>query len=223
VHDGRQHGWWEPFTDGVQPERFVLDSPARFPALENDATAIHSFDIMFLHGLLQTEDYARAIYRAMLPHHSDDEIEQLVTLRVKRQDALRRTEPPPLEVQVVVDEAVLARPAGGPGVMAAQLAHLCELAELPHVRIQVLPFAAGVLRAHAGRFVLLDIPEELGSDVVYVEGSAGEAYLNQDSDVELYREVFADLVRHALPPAGSVAAIRRYQRLHGSGRQVPSV
>ena len=221
VRDGRQHGWWEPFTDGVQPERFVLDSPARYPALENDATAIHSFDIAFLHGLLQTEDYARAVFRAMLPHHSDDEIEQLVTLRVKRQDAVRRTEPRPLEVQVVLDEAVLARPAGGPDVMAAQLAHLCELAELSNVRIQVLPFAVSVLRAHAGRFVLLDIPEALGSDIVYVEGGAGEAYLNQESDVELYREVFADLVRHALPPAESVAAIRHYQRVHGSGRQAP--
>jgi hypothetical protein len=79
-----------------------------------------------------------------------------------------------------------------------------------------------VLCAHAGRFVLLDIPEALGSDVVYVEGGAGEAYLNQESDVELYREVFADLVRHALPPAESVASIRHYQRVHGSGWHAPS-
>jgi hypothetical protein len=216
VRDGRQHGWWEPLTEGVQPERFVLDSPWRYAALENDATAIRSFDPTFVHGLLQTEGYARAVLHALLPHHSDDEIDQLVALRVKRQDALFRVDPPPLEVQVVLDEAVLARPVGGTAVMLAQLEHLCEVSALPNVTVRVLPFAASLLRAHHGRFVLLAIPEGLGSDVVYVEGSAGEAYLDQESDVELYREVFADVLRHALPPDESLAAIRRYQRGHGS-------
>lgn len=216
VRDGRQQGWWVPLTEGVQPERFVLDSPARYASLENDATAIRSFDTTAVHGLLQTPDYARAVVRALLPHHSAEEIDRLVALRTKRQDALFRSDPPPLTVTVVLDEAVLARPVGGPGVMAAQLAHLRELALLPHVTVRVLPFAASMLRAHAGRFVLLSIPEGLGSDVVYIEGGAGEAYLDHDSDVELYQEVFVDVLRHALPVPASAKMISRYE-----GRYAP--
>lgn len=219
VRDGRQQGWWVPLTEGVQPERFVLESPARYASLENDATAIRSFDTTVVHGLLQTEDYARAVVSALLPHHSAEEIDRLVALRAKRQDALHRTDPPPLAVTVVLDEAVLARPVGGPGVMVTQLARLRELAALPHVAVRVLPFAASMLRAHAGRFVLLSIPEDLGSDVVYIEGGAGEAYLDHEPDVQLYQEVFADVLRHALPAAESLKMISRYQGRHAPPRR----
>jgi transcriptional regulator with XRE-family HTH domain len=223
VRDGRKQGWWEPLTEGVQPERFVLDSPARYASLENDATAIRSFDTTAVHGLLQTADYARAVVSALLPHHSADEIERLVALRIKRQDALYRTDPPPLSVTVVLDEAVLARPVGGPAVMAAQLAHLRDMAELPHVTVQVLPFAASMLRAHAARFVLLSIPEDLGSDLVYTEGGAGEAYLDHEPDVELYEEIFADVLNHALPVSASMVMISRYEGQHApSTRKAPT-
>lgn len=214
VRDGRQQGWWVPLTEGVPPERFVLDWPSRYTSLENDATAIRSFDTTVVHGSLQTGDYARAVIRALLPHHSAEEIDRLVALRVKRQEALRRTDPPPLGVDVVLDESVLARPVGGAAVMAAQLAHLTELSALPHVTIRVLPFAASVVRAHAGRFVLLSIPEELGSDIVYIEGGAGDVYLDHEADVELYREVFADVLGRALPATVSMKMITRYQRQH---------
>lgn len=209
VKDGRQHGWWEPLTEGVAPERYVMDSPGRYAALENDATAVRSFDITVVHGLLQTPDYARAVLTALLPQHLPAEIDRLILLRLQRQDALRRVDPPPLELVALLDEAVLARPVGGVDVMRAQLEHLLAT-DLPSVTIRVLPFGAGMLRAHAGHFVLLEIPRALGSDVVFIEGQAGETYLDVRSDVDLYKDVLADALRHALPPDESRAVIRRY-------------
>ncbi|MGH3588733.1 MAG: helix-turn-helix domain-containing protein [Pseudonocardia sp.] len=214
VRDGRQQGWWVPLTEGVAPERFVFDSPARYASLENDATAIRSFDTTAVHGLLQTADYARAVVSALLPHHSAEEIERLVVLRTMRQDALHRSDPPPPRLTVVLDEAVLARPVGGPAVMTAQLSRLRELVALPHVTVRVLPFVASMVRAHAGRFVLLSIPDDLGSDVVYVEGGTGEAYLDHEPDVERYEEVFADAEAHALDPVESLEMITRYEKQH---------
>jgi transcriptional regulator with XRE-family HTH domain len=88
VHDGREHGWWEQLTGGVQAERFVLEAPDRYVALESDATAVRSFDLTLVPGLLQTERYMRAVLATTLPHHSDEEINLLVELRLKRQQAL---------------------------------------------------------------------------------------------------------------------------------------
>jgi transcriptional regulator with XRE-family HTH domain len=209
VRDGRQPGWWEPLTEGVHPERFVMDYPGRYAALENDATVIRSFDVTLVHGLLQTEDYARAVLSIMLPHHSTAEIDRLVELRLKRQEALRRTEPDPLRLVAVLDEALLPRAVGGREAWAAQLDHILKMAELPTVTVRVLPFSAGLLRAHPGHFVLLDIPAELGSDVVYIEGHAGETYLDAKSEVDRYKDVFADVLRHTLSPAKSAEAIAR--------------
>jgi transcriptional regulator with XRE-family HTH domain len=210
VRDGRQPGWWEPLTEGVHPERFVMDYPGRYAALENDATVIRSFDVTLVHGLLQTEDYARTVLSTLLPHHSAEEIDRLVELRLKRQEALRRTSPPPLELVAVLDEALLLRAVGGRADWAAQLEHIVEMADLPTVSVRVLPFDSGLLRAHYGHFVLLEIPDEMGSDVVYTEGHAGETYLNATSEVDRYKDVFADVLRHSLSPAESQEIIGRY-------------
>jgi transcriptional regulator with XRE-family HTH domain len=210
VRDGRQPGWWEPLTEGVHPERFVLDNPGRYAALENDAAVIRSFDVTLVFGLLQTADYARTLLSALLPHHSPEEIDRLVELRLKRQDALRRTSPPPLELVAVLDEAVLVRTVGGSAAWKAQLEHIIEMSELPTVSVRVLPFGLGLLRAHYGHFVLLEIPDELGSDVVYIEGHAGETYLDAASEVDRYKDVFADVLRHSLSASESRQTIARY-------------
>lgn len=214
VKDGRQHGWWEPLTEGVAPERYVLDSPGRYAALENDAIVESSFDLTVVCGLLQTASYARTVLSALLPHHLPAEIDRLVTVRLRRQDALRRTDPAPLRLTALLDEAVLNRPVGGAAVMVEQLAHLISMASLSTVTIRVLPFDVGMLRAHAGRFVLLEIPRSLGSDVVFVEGHAGDSYLDAESDVELYKDVLADALDHALTETASLALIGRYLDKH---------
>lgn len=217
VRDSRGRGWWEPYTDGVTPERFVLDDSNRYTALEADAIAVHTFDLVAVHGLLQTADYARAVVAALLPQHPADEIEQLVALRLKRQEALTRPDDP-LHYSAVIDESVLRRAIGGPQVMAKQLHALLDAARLTHVELRVLPFDAGMHRAHAGRFAILDFPEDLGTSVVYVEGPAGDSYLDVESDVAVYQDVLADAALTALDRAASIDLIDRYLAVHAPAR-----
>lgn len=217
VRDGREHGWWETYTEGVQPERHFLDRPGHYASLENDARRVRCFDFTSVHGLLQTEEYMRAVFARLLVHHTAEDVDRLVALRTRRQQALERQVPRPLEVVAVMDEVVLRRPVGGPAVMAAQLDRLLEVSRLPNVTVRVVPHDAGILRAHVGQFVLLDIPAELGSDIVFVEGHAGDSYLDGESDLELYREVFADALASALSPGASAEMINRYRaRQHRS-------
>jgi len=219
VRDSRGHGWWEPYTDGVTPERFVLDDSSKYTALEADAVSIRSFDVVALHGLLQTADYARAVVEALLPHRSPDEILQLVELRLKRQEALVDRDPP-LNYFTVVDESMLCRLVGGPAVMAEQLRALQRVARWPNVSVQVLPFSAGMHRAHFGHFSIMEFDDGLAGDVVYVEGSAGDQYLESDADVTLYKNVLADAAERALSPGASLDLIGHY--LHVSLRKAGS-
>lgn len=219
VRDSRSQGWWEPYTEGLPSERFMMDSPGRYTSLESEAVALRSFEITLVHGLLQTERYMRAVIAPLLPQYSPDEVDRLMALRRARQEALQRAGDAPLELTAVLDEAVLRRPVGSPEVMSEQLVHLLEVSRWPNVTIRVLPFAAGLLRAHAGSFGLLEIPDDRGSDVVYIEGHAGETYLDAPSDVDLYKDVFGDLLDGALPPATSQELIGRYVDEHAPPRK----
>jgi transcriptional regulator with XRE-family HTH domain len=219
VRESRTEGWWESYTDGVAPERFFLTELPRYAALETDATGLSSFDFGILHGLLQTSEYARAVLTAQAPHRAQHEIDQLVELREKRQEALFRSNP--LRLTAVVDESVLARTVGGRGVMAAQMRRLLELAELSNVLIRVLPFTAGLRRAHMGHFMILEIPAALGSDLVYIEGHAGETFLETESDVDLYRDVFGDALARSLDAGASREVVRRFAHDHAPPGKVP--
>jgi len=212
VRESRTEGWWEPYVDGVAPERFFLDAPGRYAALETDAVGLRAFDLSVINGLLQTEEYARAVLSVELPHHSDQEIDLLVELRSRRQEALRRSDP--LRLVVVVDEAALVRVVGGREIMVAQLSRLLDLMQLSNVDVRVLPFGAGLRRAHMGTFSILEIPNDLGSGVVYVEGHAGETFLEADSDVELYADVFGDALDRSLDAGESQEAVRRCRDQH---------
>ncbi|MEJ8278922.1 helix-turn-helix domain-containing protein [Pseudonocardia spirodelae] len=212
VAESRTRGWWEPFTEGLRSDPHFLPAPGRYAAVETDATAVAAFDLTVLHGLLQTADYARAALRARLPDRPDREIDQLVDLRRRRREALTAT--PPLALDAVVDESVLARATGGAGVMAAQLDRLLDLAGSPGVTLRVLSFAAGPLRAHAGRFAILTVPPELGPDVVHTEGHAGETFLESGPDVATYRAVFDEVRAAALDRDGSLDAVVRYRDAH---------
>lgn len=208
VRDSRGRGWWESYTDGIAPERFVLDSAATYTALETDALAVRSFDVIALHGLIQTAAYARAVLRAFLPQHSAGEIEQLVELRVRRQDAITRSSDP-LLYAAVIDESMLGRLVGGPETMVGQLRAVQRLVDLPNVSVRVLPFSAGMHRAHVGHFAILEFDDD-AADLVYVEGPAGDQYLDAEVDVALYKDVLADVASRALSPAASLQLVARY-------------
>src|ERR1051326_6474776 len=132
-------GWWAKYGD-ILPDWFE-----GYLGLEAAASLIRTFELQFVHGLFQTEGYSRAV--TVLGHKAAPgaEIDRRVSLRMKRQDILTGQDAP--RVWSVMDEAALRRPVGGPPVMRGQLQRLIEVAELPHVTVQVVPFRRG---GHAG-------------------------------------------------------------------------
>ena len=217
VHDGRQHGWWESYVDGVQPERFVMDAPSRYAALETEASVVRAFEIAWLHGLVPSRRYARAGLRARRgAGHDPAEVDALVDLRMARQRALADRGG---RLQGVLDESGLARRAGGAEVMVEALDHVLTRAELPGVEVRVLPCAAGAHRALAGPFVILEFPPGVGADTVYVEGHAGETLMETAKDVELYQAVLDDVWSLALPAAASRTLIGRYRDDHAGAER----
>ena len=196
--------WWTQYND-ILPDWFET-----YLGLESAAVAIRSFEMQFVPGLFQTEDYARAVTR--LGHHtaSADEIERRVGLRLKRQELLTRAQPP--KIWAVMDEAVLRRPVGGSSVMRAQLRHLGEASRMPDVTLQVVPFARGGHAGASGSFSILRFEEQDLPDVVYIEQLTSAVYLDQRSDVEHYLEVVDQLSGEALTPADSSAFIEQVAR-----------
>jgi hypothetical protein len=156
-------------------------------------------------GLLQTEDYARAILRAGRPRDGEAEIERLVAARMARQAILTREHPPLL--WVVLNEAVLRRPVGGRAVMRAQIAHLAAAAQSRHTVIQVLPFAAGEHAEMGGARVIVSLPDE--GDVVYVEGPGSGQIIGTPEEVAECALRFDLLRAVALSPDESVAMIAK--------------
>jgi transcriptional regulator with XRE-family HTH domain len=192
-------GWWSKYGD------IMADWFESYLGLEMAASVIRTFELQFVHGLFQTEDYARAV--TLLGHTaaSDDEIDRRVSLRLKRQDLLASPNPP--QVWSVLDEGALRRPVGGAKVMRAQLHHLTEMAQLRHVTIQVVPFARGGHAAAGGSFTVLRFSEQEVPDVVYLEQLTSALYLDKRDDVDHYMEVMNHLSTEAMTPVQSMRFI----------------
>ena len=197
----REPEWWTQYND-ILPDWFET-----YLGLESAAVAIRSFETQFVPGLFQTEDYARAVTRLGHQTASAKEIERRVGLRLKRQDVLARPQPP--RIWAVMDEAVLRRPVGGAPVMRAQLRRLTEAAQLPGVRLQVVPFARGGHAGASGSFSILRFEERDLPDVVYIEQLTSAVYLDQRADVEHYLEVADQLSGEALTPADAIRLIEQ--------------
>jgi Domain of unknown function (DUF5753)/Helix-turn-helix domain len=185
--------WWGKYGD-VLPAWLEP-----YLGLEASARLIRTFDLQFVHGLLQTENYARAVTTRALPPADPVEISRRVSVRLRRQELLDGANAP--RVWSILDEAALRRPVGGPAVMREQLEHLIEIARLPHVTLQVIPFRAGAHDAAGGAFTLLRFAEPDIPDVVYLEQLAGAQYLEKPAEVDLYREALDRLTATALSPA----------------------
>jgi Domain of unknown function (DUF5753)/Helix-turn-helix domain len=192
VRHANAPGWWSKYGD-LLPDWFE-----EYLGLEGAASVIRTFELQFVHGLFQTEAYARAV--TLLGHKTApaDEIDRRVSLRLKRQDILTSPEPP--QVWSVMDEAALRRSVGGRAVMRAQLERLAEVASLPQVTIQVVPFGGGGHAAAGGSFTILRFAEPELPDVVYIEQLTSALYLDGREDVDHYREVMNELSTQALTP-----------------------
>jgi transcriptional regulator with XRE-family HTH domain len=199
AREGHRKGWWAVYDD-VLPTGFGI-----YVGLEAEAATLRAFENQVVHGLLQTKGYARAVMSAVRSRLTAEEIERLVQLRLQRQAVLSRE--PPLELWLILDEAVIRRPVGGAAVMHAQLEQLQRAAGSPHLTLQVLPLVSGAHPGLGGPFCILQFPERSDPDVVYAEGVAGHAYLEKEADVRASAEAFDLLRAAALAPAASVEMI----------------
>jgi transcriptional regulator with XRE-family HTH domain len=197
--DSRQKGWWHAYSDTIQPQF------ATYVGLESAASEIRVYEVNIIPGLLQTEDYARTMIRSATMNGSHDDIERTVALRMARQPALTRDDPPML--WTVVDEAALRRRVGGAELMRAQLEHVLELSSLKNVAMQVIPFAAGAHPAMGRPFVILVFPERIDPDVVYLEDLTSTLYLEDVDEVDRYNVFFNHLRATALSFEDSAALV----------------
>lgn len=177
--------WYQKFQD-VVPDWFHV-----FVGLEEAAQLIRVYEVQFVPGLLQTEEYARAVILQGAPGLDSDEVERRVALRLGRQKLLTRENPP--RYWVVMDEAALRRPMGGRDVHVGQIERLIDLVGEPNITIQVMPFRYGGHAAEGGAFTIMRFPETDLPDVVYMEYLTGAHYIDKPEEVERYAAVMERL------------------------------
>jgi hypothetical protein len=194
VMRSNEPGWWHRFTDLV-PDWFQ-----DYVGLEEDASRILTYELQFVPGLMQTEDYARVIASHGRPELAGKDIERRVTLRAQRQKVLARPGAPRL--WAVIDESVLHRPIGGRDVMLAQIEHLLNLTRQPQVTLQIVPYRMSGYAAE-GPFTMLRFAEPELPDLVYIEHLAGALYFDKPGEIELYGRVFDRLTVDAETPSNT--------------------
>jgi transcriptional regulator with XRE-family HTH domain len=194
AREGKQPDWWQSYD-------LPFDT---YVGLEAGAISTKYYQSTVIPGLLQTADYARAMHEVVVPKLEEGRIDELVKVRLKRQELLRRD--PPLAISTIFDEAALHRAVGGASTMRAQLEQLIELSRLEHVTIRVIPYAAGAHQAMDSTFRILEFGSRV-PDVVYVEGLVGFIYVNRPEEVVRYEEVFERLIQFALTPKESIELI----------------
>jgi transcriptional regulator with XRE-family HTH domain len=185
-------GWWAGYSD-ILPNWLEP-----YFGLEAAASFIRTYELQFVPGLLQVEDYARAVIK-LGNAVTEDEVARRTEARINRGLLLDREEPP--RKWAVIDEAALRRPIGGRAVMRDQIRHLIKMAEHPAVTLQVLPFSAGGHRALGGPFTILRFAEPDLRDVVYIEQLTSALYLDKPTEVDSYLEVMEQLCLQAEPVA----------------------
>lgn len=197
AREGKQRGWWQDY-----------DLPyATYVGLEAEATSIDVYHSATVPGLLQTEDYARAMLLAEVPPFSVVELEQLVRARLTRQENLMQSQGP--RYHAVLDEGALHRLVGGRAVMHTQLKRITESTERPNVTVQIIPSAVGAHPAMESVFTILSFGQPLISDTVYVEGLVGNIYRERPADLNRYKRIFGHLQTIALDVADSTALISK--------------
>ena len=196
AREARQKGWWHPFSTVLTGAYVGLEAAAR---------SVRTYEQQVVPGLLQSEEYAIAMIRAARLGDGVQEIEQRVRVRMARQSLLIQDDP--IDLWVVLDEAVLSRPVGGDAVMLDQLSRLITAARLPNVTLQVLPFAVGAHAGMDGTFAILEFEEEGDADVVFTENATGGLFLEKAEELSKYNAIFDTIRTTALPPEESIHLI----------------
>ncbi|MER5841467.1 helix-turn-helix transcriptional regulator [Streptomyces prasinus] len=194
------------------------DWSRRFMEYSERAGAIKQYAAHVVPGLLQTEDYARAVLSLDALLESDEQLEERVAARMGRQGRLSSPDRP--ELCVVLDEAVLRRPIGDHAVMRKQLARLIDAAAERHITVQVLPFDQGGHEAMGGSLTVLTLPDD--SEVAYTEGADYGQLIEETTDVGRYKVIYDRLRAAALPPVMSLGMIRSAMEGNYRGANLPS-
>lgn len=192
-------GWSRPYNWQLPGEY------AAYISFEAEARVVHNYESLFIPGLLQTQDYGRAMVRGVLPTATTAEVDERVEARAERQKLLDGDSP--LELWAVIDEAAVHRVVGGNLVMAAQLDHLVQLMQRPNVTVQVITFGSGGHPGMPGAFVHMEFKDDLDPELVYVDTLAGDIFLEADDDVRRFKVMFDHLRAGALSPAESTKLI----------------
>jgi transcriptional regulator with XRE-family HTH domain len=196
AREARQKGWWDRYEDPVA---------SHLAGLEAEASSLHFYQGLVVPGLLQTAAYTKAMITALRPDLDQKGIEQRVELRIARQAVFDLDSPP--ELWAIIDEAVLRRPVGGPGVIREQLEHLIEATAHPRITIQVLPFTAGEHSGMDGPFYIIELAESAHPDVVFLDAATREIFLEDTDEVRRYTMLFDHLRAAALRPSDSKAFV----------------
>lgn len=178
----RKRGWWQRFSD-VLPDWFDT-----YVGLEVEASHISEYEPQLVPGILQVEEYTRALVLAEHPNDTGEQVDKRVQLRMNRQ---RRETPPAM--WLILDEAALVRPVGSAKVMRRQLERVLEATWEPHNDIQVLPFNAGEHASMGSTFTILRFPDPRDTPVVYLENQVGGLYLEDEKEITRYTELFEHL------------------------------
>lgn len=199
--------WWQSYGE------VVPDWLQQLIGLERDAHLVRTYETQFVPGLLQTEDYARAVVQSGHRLAPPQENAKRVALRLERQR--RMTEPGAPVLWALVDEGVLHRPVGGPAVMRAQLRHLLDMLRRPGVRLQIASYTASAAATPGTAVTYLRFGQGFLPDMVYLEHMTSAVYLDRLDDVDHYRAALDELSAFAATPAASRVlleqALQRYQ------------
>jgi transcriptional regulator with XRE-family HTH domain len=207
---GHSQDWWAVGEDRL-PTGFGV-----YVSMEAEAASLRVYESQVIFGLLQTEEYARAVITMVGRRNSPAEVDRMVKVRMQRQHVLQR--PEPLKLHVILDEAVLRRAMGPPQLMRRQLAHLSDAAAQPNITIQLLDFSGGIHPALNGSFCIMKFPGHLGPDIVYSEGVSGHAYIEErPGEVQARADVFGLLSSTALSPDESIRLIHSISETFADG------
>ncbi|MET8159786.1 helix-turn-helix transcriptional regulator [Sphaerisporangium sp. NPDC005289] len=195
----RQRGWWTAYADVFT---------GSYIGLEDEASVIRQWEVQLVPGLLQTEDYARAVISAgRSAVYEAEDVHRRVMARMARRTLLSRPNAP--ELHIVLDEGVIRRPIGGVEAMRFQLDALLTSARRPNVILRLLPYNVGAHPGLEGAFTILSFTEDTDPDVAYVEGTAGDVYVESSEHVGRYKVVFGHICDAALSPEESMEFITK--------------
>ncbi|WP_067793447.1 helix-turn-helix domain-containing protein [Actinomadura formosensis] len=202
ARQARQRTWWSGYRKIISQQYYDLIG------YESGAGIIRQYENLVIPGLLQTSEYAREYIGRLIEPDRAGNVEMLVELRMRRQEILERDEPP--QLFFVLDESVVRRMIGGPQAMRHQLRRLIDLANLPNITIEIVPFSAGVNPGLNGSFTILEFSAPEDEDVLYLENPQSMRVTRDRPDaVVSYREDFEELRRVSLHPEGSAVLLNR--------------